>query len=364
MDDLVTYELVIDENEKDEVFAISLVDDPAIETDFMFFNAVEQTQNELKFSTVDKERRIVAGAVLIPDMEILRKDENDEYYNVFFSKETVESLAHQFVKNKRSDNVTLQHAMMANGISLIESWVVADPDKDKSQTFGFELSEGTWFAIFKIDNDDVWENFVKTGKLRGFSVEVKISKVKQQLKKEDNMSNEKKVDTETITTDEKSKFMSILERFEALFTKNEKEEKMEDKEDKKEEKMEDEKTTEEMVTVAVPEPLKGEIFIPEDLTDEKVEVEANDKKFVVHVYVKEMEPVEQSDTDNEPANPDEVVVDEFSKVKAELAELKQYINDAQTVEKFTKKVEGDQPKTDGELNAQEIMAFAKKGMAQ
>lgn len=154
-----------------ELQRISLVSSPAIEDDFMFFNS-----QEIKFKATDKEKRVVTGASMIPDQKILRRDENgDEYYG-FFSEETVRKAAEIFFKKGSNTNTTnIEHEFEVDGVHVFESWIVEDPEKDKSKALGFKnVKKGTWFVSMKIENDQVWENFIKTGMVKGFSIEARL----------------------------------------------------------------------------------------------------------------------------------------------------------------------------------------------
>lgn len=155
-------------NAEGGVNAISLVDEPAIEMDFIFFG--KEDQEEYKFKATDTEKRILSGPVLIPDIEILRKKDN-EYYKVFMTKETIEKVSEKYLYSNNQHNVTLDHDEKVQDICLVESWIVNDSECDKSKTLGYSVPKGTWFASFKVNNDDIWENFVKTGKVKGFSIE-------------------------------------------------------------------------------------------------------------------------------------------------------------------------------------------------
>jgi hypothetical protein len=164
-EDLQLFELVVDADE-DGVFANSFVEEPAIERDFVFFNK----HKEVTFQAIDTEKRLVAGPLLIPNKKIIRMDEQMGMYNVFFKPETIETIARKFMKNKYNGEVTVEHDKKVNGVYLTESWIIEQSSKDKSNLFGYTLPKGTWFGIYKVDNDKVWEE-VKAGKYRGFSIE-------------------------------------------------------------------------------------------------------------------------------------------------------------------------------------------------
>lgn len=164
-EDLELFELVVEE-EGDGVFANSFVEEPAIERDFVFFNK----QKEVTFQAIDNEKRLVAGPLLIPNKKIIRMDEQMGMYNVFFKPETIEKIAREFMKNKYGDSVTVEHDKKVKGVYLTELWLVEQSSKDKSNLYGFTLPKGTLFGIYKVDNDEVW-NDVKAGKYKGFSIE-------------------------------------------------------------------------------------------------------------------------------------------------------------------------------------------------
>lgn len=165
MDNLDTIELLIDEeNDKPGVFAISLVDAPAIESNFVALNS-----HKVEMKVVDEEKRIVLGLALIPDKKIYRNNKGYEY-NITFSKDTVRKASELYLANLRANNTTVDHKMLVDGVSLSESWIVEDPNKDKTALYGIEAPIGAWAVSMKVNNNDVW-NDVKQGKYLGFSIE-------------------------------------------------------------------------------------------------------------------------------------------------------------------------------------------------
>ena len=160
------FELVIEDENIDEVFAISLVEEPAIEANFVYFD-----KEEVKFQAVNDEKRLVMGPILIPDKKILRIDGMGEQYYVYFKPETIRRLSEMYLQKKYTDSTTIEHNEKVNGVSLVESWIVESRTKDKSANYGLSLPVGTWMGTFKVDNEDIWNNYVKTGEVRGFSIE-------------------------------------------------------------------------------------------------------------------------------------------------------------------------------------------------
>jgi hypothetical protein len=176
-------ELVLDEeNNEIGIEAISVVENPAIEEDFI---ALSNDIVELK--EADKEKKLLVGALLIPNKPIYRRSGDDEYY-VFFSKDTVLKASQMYLMNGNQSKATLEHAHDINGLTLVESWIVEDEVHDKSRKYGMNVPVGTWMGAVKVNNDEVWNDFVKTGKVKGFSIEGyfadKMERPKENLQEE------------------------------------------------------------------------------------------------------------------------------------------------------------------------------------
>jgi hypothetical protein len=160
------YELVIEDENIDEVFAISLVEEPAIESNFVFFD-----KEKVQFAAISDDKRLVMGPILIPDKKILRIDGEGKPYHVFFKPETIKKLSEMYLKKKYTDSSTLEHDKKINGVTLVESWIKESVTKDKSALYNLNVPVGTWMGTFKIDNDEIWNDYVKTGEVKGFSIE-------------------------------------------------------------------------------------------------------------------------------------------------------------------------------------------------
>ena len=160
-------ELLIDEDELlSGIEAISIVDRPAIQEHFIALS--EQTKLEL--TEVDKEKRILMGAALVPNKNIYRQDGDDEYY-IYFSEDTVRRASELFLMRGNQNKSTLEHEAELHGLSVVESWIIEDEKYDKSRKYDMELPVGTWMVSMKVNNDEVWNNYVKTGLVKGFSIE-------------------------------------------------------------------------------------------------------------------------------------------------------------------------------------------------
>jgi hypothetical protein len=160
-------ELIIDENDEfNGVEAISIVENPAIEEDFVALKG----QEEIKLAEVDSDKKILMGALLIPNKPIYRRNGEEEYY-IYFSRKTVLTASQKYLKNGNQKNSTLEHQMNIQGLTLVESWIKEDKVHDKSVKYGMDLPIGTWMGTVKVDNDEIWNEYVKTGKVKGFSIE-------------------------------------------------------------------------------------------------------------------------------------------------------------------------------------------------
>ena len=177
-------ELILDEEQEDAgIEAISIVESPAIESDFVALNS-----EEIKLAEIDKEKKILLGALLIPNKPIYRKgDEGEEYY-IFFSKDTIVKASQMFLKNGYQNNSTLEHAQALNGLTLVESWIVESETQDKSRKYGLNVPVGTWMGSMKVNNDEIWSEYVKTNKVKGFSIEGyfadKMERPKEKIKED------------------------------------------------------------------------------------------------------------------------------------------------------------------------------------
>jgi len=159
-------ELLLDEESLQAgIQAISIVEAPAIEEDFVALK--EQERVELK--TMDEDKRLLLGAALVPNKPIYRRSGDDEYY-IYFSQDTVRKASELFFINGNQNKATLEHQIDITGLSVVESWII-EGEQDKSKLYGMDLPVGTWMVSMKVHNDEVWNDYVKEGKVKGFSIE-------------------------------------------------------------------------------------------------------------------------------------------------------------------------------------------------
>ena len=132
------------------------------------------TGKKRNFASELAEKQMLVGPLMIANKLIPRKDdETGEEYRVFFTKETIEKIAYKMMEDKLLDSVNIEHdgSQKVNDVYLVETWIVKDPEHDKSTLYGFSPNIGDWYGIYKVRDGRVWNEFIKTGKVRGFSVE-------------------------------------------------------------------------------------------------------------------------------------------------------------------------------------------------
>ena len=183
MEKLQDIELTIKDEQEDGVFAVSLVERPAIEKDF-----IALSKHEVKFKVVDDDKRIIVGFALVPDKKIYRKIQDKEF-NVYFSKDTVRKVSELFMKNLNLNKFTVEHEHNVTGVNVIESWIVEDPKNDKANLYNLEPKGGEWVMMSKVYNDDVW-NDVKQGTYKGYSIEGRFDGLQDLEMSEDNEREE------------------------------------------------------------------------------------------------------------------------------------------------------------------------------
>lgn len=208
-----TYEAIFDEEHNTGVYGISLVENPAMEGLFVALNKDEKIQ----FKELNKEERKVVGLVLEPNKPIYRNNQGEEY-NIIFSEQTIKNLSYNFFKQNFQKNSTIEHETenKIENVTFVESWIVEDVKTDKQQLYGFNYPIGSWLAVLKIDNNDVWENYVKTGQVKGFSIDGLLSLKEVQMYKDE--LNLKSINMSKEVLEETQKQTSLLEKLLLAFT--------------------------------------------------------------------------------------------------------------------------------------------------
>jgi hypothetical protein len=150
---------------------VALVDEPAIQENFLAFNA--QKPLALRFKATDVEQRIISGPLMVADMLIFRDDAVHGEHYVYFDAETIKCAVLKFFASGRTNAVNLMHdsAVQPQGIYMFESFLI-DSERGVHTPAGFDpLPDGSWFGSYKVDNEALWREFIKTGTFKGFSIE-------------------------------------------------------------------------------------------------------------------------------------------------------------------------------------------------
>lgn len=171
---LPVYEIIIDENDDiSGVDFISLVDEPAMDFNWIKFNKNEPQRLEFKG---DKKKKMVYGVFITPDKMIYRDDEKMGKYFTYFSKDTIETIVKKFNKNNYNKNINFMHGDNTVNGYVVENFITSDKIK---ADFGFEIPEGSWVGSIHIEDENFWNDFIETETLKGFSVEILSQLVKQ-----------------------------------------------------------------------------------------------------------------------------------------------------------------------------------------
>ena len=163
-----TYKIVVNpDDETTGVYAVSLVDEPAIEVDW-----IKLSRHIVEFEfQANKDKQMLFGPLLIPNKLIFRRDSDGNEYNILFDEDTIQIIADKYNENKLGDIFNFQHSNKKVEAVLLQNWITGEIDKSKE--YGFELPKGTWFGGVKVKDEKFWLEEIKTEKVKGFSVEIK-----------------------------------------------------------------------------------------------------------------------------------------------------------------------------------------------
>ena len=163
-------ELVIDEeNQLNGVDAVSIVSSPATEENWIALK--DQKEYKCELVKVDEDKRLLLGVILVPNKPTYRKNKSIGEHYIFFSEKTVRTCMEMFLKNNHQSKTTLEHEEALSGLTLVESWIVEDAVHDKTALYKLNAPLHSWAGTFKVENEAVWKDYVKTGIVKGFSIE-------------------------------------------------------------------------------------------------------------------------------------------------------------------------------------------------
>lgn len=302
MKKLKLYKVVADNS---EVMAVSLVDEPAIDLNFIHLH-----KETPQLICLEKdEKHLLVGCVLRPDYPIYRNNGKEEFY-LEFPKETVERLAYDYMQSGRIYSFTTDHKDIADNVSIVESWIKTS-ENDKSKDYGLDVPIGSWIICAKVEDETIWKR-VKDGELRGFSVESFVNLEEIILSKENceaNMTEEVKLETIEVT---EGFWMRIAEVIKAALKSPEcaeLEAQVTSAQVIDEMKQEVASTEEEVIETPIEEPVVEEPIVEEEVTEEPTVAEEVTE-----------EVVSESTTEEEVKEDLQAVIDELN---AKIDELNQ-----------------------------------------
>ena len=302
MDKLKKYNVVPSNS---DVYAISLVDEPAVDSNFIALSKQKPTE----FKIQNEERRMLYGVALRADYPIYRRYGDEEFY-LTFGKDAIRRLMTKFMKNFGQRSWTKDHMDFAEGITVVESWIVEDVENDKANALGIEnFSEGSWCIGAKVDDDEIWQS-IKEGRWKGFSIESWIDM--EEIEEFNKINKNKKIDMAV----KKSKFEEMIDKIKSIIS------------DAVEEADGQETETQEEIVNEAADAVEEVVNKDKtDTTEEVVEAAEEDKtptEEIVNDVVEEVQ--EETQTTEEAADNLQEVVDqlqaEVDSLKAENEELK------------------------------------------
>jgi hypothetical protein len=194
--ELPIIELTLEELEQG-IDATALVENPAIQRNWMAF----KEHKSYEFKTHNEDKRILAGALMVADFPMYRNMNGKEFF-VKFSSETIEQLADRMVLNNKLTAFNFEHDSKKELADMhIQQFFIINTELGVNTPIGFEeLPNGSLFAFVKVNNEQVWNDYVKTGIVKGFSIEgnfatkeefseQQIINELEQINKIDNMSD-------------------------------------------------------------------------------------------------------------------------------------------------------------------------------
>lgn len=190
LNNLPVYNIMPPENEEEGMFCISLVDEPAMETEWLTFNK----DKTFKFAVENEEKHIVTGVAIRADVPIYRNSKQGEFY-VTFPKDVIPSIVEKFMRDNYSNVINLNHdetTLSMTDAVLVESYFINKERGICPKEFE-DIEDGSWMTSFKILNDDIWKQ-IKEGDFHGFSIEIisnlELAMEKQEKKTDEDFDNE------------------------------------------------------------------------------------------------------------------------------------------------------------------------------
>jgi hypothetical protein len=173
--DLPLYDITLEDFEQG-MYKISLVDKPAIEENFIYFDKTEVVE-----MFANDEKKEVVGPIMIPNKQILRHSLENGYYYVRFTEETIRDIMYNYSKKGLFNQFGIHHEYDTSEVVMLEVWM-KESKNDKSTDYGYDLPNGTVFVKAKIESDELF-SAIKEGEVNGFSIEIQAD-IKPVIKEE------------------------------------------------------------------------------------------------------------------------------------------------------------------------------------
>ena len=167
IDGVPVYRVLLDD-ERDGMIRVSLVDDPAVMSDFVAFDAQKRAR---MFAVESEEKRLVFGVVARADFPIFRTDPVLGDHYVIFPAESIREMAQKYLTEGRADRVDEMHdGDDVEGVHLVQ-WFIKDSAKGIAPEGFDDIADGSLFAEYHVEDDEIWQQ-IKDGTFKGFSMEV------------------------------------------------------------------------------------------------------------------------------------------------------------------------------------------------
>ena len=197
--------------------AISLVENPAVEVDFLAFAKDESAV--LQFA--DEERHIITGIALLADTPIYRIAPDGTEYYVRFTKDCIRQLVEKYFKFGLTNSVNIEHKdnQFVDGVTMLESYII-DKERGICPSEFASAPDGSWVVSYKVSNLDVW-NKIKSGEVKGFSVQGLFRIIETKLEMNSNKTEESEHQNKnniSLMSKLKEKIKALLMQYAAVST--------------------------------------------------------------------------------------------------------------------------------------------------
>jgi hypothetical protein len=258
--DLPIIELTLEDLEQG-VDATALVENPAIQRNWMAF----KEHKDFKFKTHNEEKKVLAGALMVADFPMYRNMNGKEFF-VKFSSETIEQLADRMVLNNKLTAFNFEHDSKKELADMhIQQFFIINTELGVNTPIGFEeLPNGSLFAFVKVNNEQVWNDYVKTGIVKGFSIEGNFA-TKEEFSEQQIINELEKINKISNMSDALKKLNELADKLKAKFSEGYTE-KEEEKKEEEEVKMAEATLTDGTKVMYEGELAEGTIVLLEDGT--------------------------------------------------------------------------------------------------